>query len=103
MAGSINDDAGVRCKQSAGEYTAASAEPAGYEVCSAESLGVKILPSLASDLAKNEIVTLQCSKYQRRAPLGLAEVREGEMQDGRRRPLQIGPGSVLLGGEPVLR
>lgn len=81
LAGSIDDDVGIRCKQSTGAYTAALAEPAGYEVCSVESHGITILASLTGDLAKNEIVALQCGEYQRRTPLGLAEVREGEIQD----------------------
>lgn len=74
LAGSIDDDAEIRCKQSAGAYTAALAEPTAYEVGSVESHGIAILASLAGDLAKNEIVTLQCSKHQSRTPLGLAEV-----------------------------
>ncbi len=61
LAGSVNDDARVGRKQSAGADTAALAEPAGYEVCSVESHGMAILASLASDLTKNEIVALQCS------------------------------------------
>jgi len=59
LAGSVNDDARVGRKQSAGADTAALAESAGYEVCSVELHGIAILASLAGDLAKNEIVTLQ--------------------------------------------
>jgi hypothetical protein len=81
LPGSINYDAGVRRKQSIGAYAAALAEPAVYEVGCVESHGIAILASLTRDLAKNEIVTLQCREHQRRTPLGLAEVREREIQD----------------------
>lgn len=59
LPGSINHDAGVCRKQSAGAYTAALVEPAAYEVGSVESHGIAILASLAGDLAENQIVALQ--------------------------------------------
>lgn len=81
LTGSVNDDAGVGRKQSAGADAAALAEPAAYEVGGVKLHGITIIASLTCDLAKNEIVTLQCSKHQRRTPLGLAEVREMKIQD----------------------
>lgn len=81
LPGSINDDSRVRREQSIGAYPAALAEPTTDEVGSVESHGIAILSSLTRDLAKNEIVPLQSHKYQSRTPLGLAEVREREVQD----------------------
>jgi len=81
LPGSVNDDAGACRKQSSGSDAADLAEPAAYKVAGIEWYGIAILASLAGDLAENKIVALQCRQYQGGTPLGLAEVREREVQD----------------------
>jgi hypothetical protein len=77
-------------------------EPARDEINRIEANRVFIRSDLTGDLAQDDVVAFERRDHERRPSLCLAEVREGEVEDYNITLLQIGPGRILLGREPIL-
>jgi len=81
VAGTVDDDAGIRREQPIRANPAALVEAARDEVTAIEPNRVLVGSGLAGDLAQDDVVAFERSDDQRWPSLGVAEVREGEVED----------------------